>query len=119
MCEWDRNVLRKGVYMSKVNARGKNSRPRRDRRVKREVPEPCDLPGITVVSPAEAAELVLPENHILCVGGPHGGVLYPLPLLRLNSECAIIAGESYCFMRGSKRRADGFAVLFLQWMPRV
>lgn len=119
MREWDRNVLRKGIYMSNMNARGKNSRPRRDRRVKSKTRGPGDLPGITVVSPAQAAEMVLPENYILCVGGPHGGVLFPLPLLRCNSECALIAGESYCFMRGSKTRADGFAVLFLQWMPKV
>jgi hypothetical protein len=120
MREWDRNVLRKGIYMSKLDAaRGKNSRPGRDKRIKCETPEPGDLPSITVVSPAEVAEMVLPENHILCVGGPHGGILLPLALLRCNSEYALIAGESYCFMRGSKRRADGFAVLFLQWMPSV
>lgn len=38
MREWDRNVLRKGIYMSRTNARGKNSRPRRDKGVKSETP---------------------------------------------------------------------------------
>lgn len=38
MREWDRNVLRKGIYMSRTNARGKNSRPPRDKRVKSETP---------------------------------------------------------------------------------
>ncbi|MDQ6717694.1 MAG: hypothetical protein M3Z17_05005 [Gemmatimonadota bacterium] len=63
--------------------------------------------------------MVLPENHLLCVGGPHAGVLFPLSLLSDNTECALVAGEKYCFMRGSKKRADGYGVLFLQWMPMV
>ena len=125
--------------MSKKNARGMNSRSRRDKRVKSETPVGEDwrdasefpdgavdvaedsgyLTGLTVVPPYEAAELVVAENHLLCVGGPHGGALIPLALIRLNSQCAIIGGENYCFMRGSKKRPDNFAVLFLQWMPSV
>ena len=78
-----------------------------------------ELSGATVVPPAEAALLLLPENQLLCIGGPLSGALIPLPLLRYNAQCVLIAGENYCFMRGSKVRADGNGVLFLQWMPRV
>jgi len=78
-----------------------------------------ELSGATVVPIAEAALLLLPENQILCVGGPLGGALIPLPRLRYNAQCVLIAGENYCFMRGSKLRSDKLGVLFLQWMPRV
>ncbi|MCR4340961.1 MAG: hypothetical protein NUW01_13860, partial [Gemmatimonadaceae bacterium] len=123
--------LSKGNYMSKKNARGMNARNRRDRRVKSETPagenwrdeseleDGGHLAGLTVVPPDEAAQLAIAENHLLCVGGPYGGAVIPLALIRLNSQCAIIGGENYCFMRGSKKRPDNFAVLFLQWMPSV
>lgn len=98
------------------------SRARRlpeNRRDESELEDGGHLAGLTVVPPEEAAELVVAENHLLCVGGPHGGALIPFALIRLNSHCAVVGGENYCIMRGSKKRHDNFAVLFLQWMPSV